>query len=118
MHASGAPSQTIPSLLDGPMAAGAAMHAADLAAAAHAATPVSAPPRRPYLPLDVPLIHDGEIVLTPSGGGDPLGVRVVPYRPDGTWPEGRRLHPRLYDPFRAFPARARTLRDLIARARR
>jgi hypothetical protein len=44
---------------------------------------------------------------------DPSGVRVVPYRPTAAWPEGRRLHPRVYDPFRAFPLRARFLLGLI-----
>jgi hypothetical protein len=62
-------------------------------------------------------------VLEPIGAHDltrlrtapaePEGIRVVPYRPATAWPEARRIHPRVYDPFRAFPRRASCLADLI-----
>jgi hypothetical protein len=44
---------------------------------------------------------------------DPEGVRVVPYRPGEAWPEGKRLHPRVYDPFRNFPRRAIYLSQMM-----
>lgn len=50
------------------------------------------------------------VELAPS---DPVGLRVLPYRPAATWPEHRLVHPRVYDPFRAFPRRAAHLVALI-----
>jgi len=75
------------------------------------ASPVAPPRRRPIRP-DLPLIADHEVVIAP-GHADPRGLRVVPYRPDAAWPEGRRVHPRLRDPFRPFPGRSHALRALI-----
>ena len=43
---------------------------------------------------------------------DPVGVRVVPFRPNTRWPL-RRAAPRIYDPFRGFPLRASHLADLM-----
>ncbi|MBA2667895.1 MAG: hypothetical protein H0U69_12780 [Trueperaceae bacterium] len=52
------------------------------------------------------------VVLAPHRA-DPDGLRVVPYRPDPTWNTARRIHPRVYDPFRAFPKRAQHLGELM-----
>jgi len=43
---------------------------------------------------------------------DPVGLRVVPFRPTSRWPL-RRATPRIYDPFRGFPLRSAHLADLI-----
>jgi hypothetical protein len=43
---------------------------------------------------------------------DPVGLRVVPFRPDPRWPL-RRAAPRILDPFRGFPMRSAHLADLI-----
>lgn len=43
---------------------------------------------------------------------DPLGLRVVPFRPSTRWPL-RRAAPRIYDPFRGFPLRSVHLADLM-----
>lgn len=43
---------------------------------------------------------------------DPVGLRVVPFRPTTRWPL-RRAAPRIYDPFRGFPLRSVHLADLM-----
>ena len=43
---------------------------------------------------------------------DPVGLRVVPFRPSTRWPL-RRAAPRIYDPFRGFPLRSMHLADLM-----
>lgn len=43
---------------------------------------------------------------------DPVGLRVVPYRPVTRWPL-RRAAPRVLDPFRGFPKRALVLGELM-----
>lgn len=43
---------------------------------------------------------------------DPVGLRVVPFRPSTRWPL-RRATPRIYDPFRGFPLRSVHLADLM-----
>lgn len=43
---------------------------------------------------------------------DPIGLRVVPFRPSTRWPL-RRAAPRIYDPFRGFPLRSVHLADLM-----
>jgi hypothetical protein len=45
---------------------------------------------------------------------DPVGLRVVPFRPTTRWPL-RRAAPRIYDPFRGFPLRSVHLADLMDR---
>ena len=44
---------------------------------------------------------------------DPVGLRVVPFRPVTRWPL-RRAAARIYDPFRGFPRRSAHLADLMA----
>jgi hypothetical protein len=68
-------------------------------------------PFAPTLPFEP--IADDEIALFAPTPAEPYGVRVVPYRPGAAWPEGRRVHPRVYDPFRAFPQRATLLAQIM-----
>ena len=73
----------------------------------------TAPPA-PVAPTNaVEPIADEEIALFEPAPAEPHGVRVVPYRPTSTWPEERRVHPRVYDPFRAFPNRAALLAEIM-----
>jgi len=44
---------------------------------------------------------------------DPVGVRVVPLRPESNWPE-RRARDRVSNPFRQFPYRALHLARMIS----
>ena len=44
--------------------------------------------------------------LTSAADSDPVGVRVLPLRPDSAWPVRRRASGRLSNPFHAFPYRA------------
>jgi hypothetical protein len=45
---------------------------------------------------------------------DPSYLRVVPFVPDAGIPAHRLAHPRIADPFRAFPRRCNDLLDLMA----
>lgn len=58
-------------------------------------------------------ITDDDLPLFGRAPAEPDGVRVVPYRPTAPWPTNRLVHPRVYDPFRAFPRRAALLAELI-----
>ena len=44
---------------------------------------------------------------------DPAYLRVVPFVPQAGIPTHRRVHPRIVDPFRAFPRRASDLLELM-----
>ena len=78
------------------------------AAASHAATAIAASAPAVFEP-----ITDDDLPLFGRAPAEPDGVRVVPYRPTTPWPAGRLVHPRVYDPFRAFPRRATFLAELI-----
>jgi hypothetical protein len=72
------------------------------------------PRRAPVTPsIAFEPIADDEIALFTPAPAEPHGVRVVPYRPGTAWPEARRVHPRIYDPFRAFPQRATLLGQIM-----
>jgi hypothetical protein len=58
-------------------------------------------------------ITEDDLPLFGRAPAEPDGIRVVPYRPTAPWPAGRMVHPRVYDPFRAFPLRATFLAELI-----
>lgn len=56
------------------------------------------------------------VVARPGGGlavADPVGLRVVPLRPDSSWPV-RRARDRISNPFRSFPYRAMYLAEMMA----
>jgi len=78
------------------------------AVAAQAAVPVPAP---------VPTAAAAAAVVARPGGGlavaDPVGLRVVPLRPDSAWPV-RRARDRISNPFRGFPYRAMYLAEMMA----
>ncbi|MFN2323204.1 MAG: hypothetical protein ABR510_09650 [Trueperaceae bacterium] len=61
---------------------------------------------RPATPVE-PSVRVSEAHLV-----DPVGLRVVPFRPSTRWPL-RRAAPRIYDPFRGFPLRSVHLADLM-----
>ena len=71
------------------------------------ATPgAAAPAPMPALPVE-PSVRVSAAHLV-----DPLGLRVVPFRPSTRWPL-RRAAPRITDPFRGFPLRSLHLADLM-----
>ena len=74
--------------------------AVDRIPAASASAPVSTRPIEPSVPVSAAHLVD------------PLGLRVVPFRPTSRWPL-RRAAPRIYDPFRGFPLRSAHLADLM-----
>ena len=49
---------------------------------------------------------------TPLAHADPDGSRVLPLRPDSSWPD-RRAHERISNPFRGFPFRAAHLARIL-----
>ena len=48
-----------------------------------------------------------------AAANDPDYLRVIPYVPQAGIPAHRRAHPRIVNPFRAFPRRASDLLELI-----
>ena len=64
----------------------------------------------PLLPLPV----EPSVPVSAAHLVDPVGLRVVPFRPSTRWPL-RRAAPRIYDPFRGFPLRSVHLADLMDR---
>ncbi len=67
------------------------------------ATEPAPPPARPVEPT---------VRVSAAHLVDPVGLRVVPFRPSTRWPL-RRAAPRIYDPFRGFPLRSVHLADLM-----
>lgn len=91
------------SALDAPLRTAAAP--APLAPAAADAAPAALAPTAPA-PVE-PAVRVAAAHLV-----DPVGLRVVPYRPVSRWPL-RRAAPRVLDPFRGFPQRSQVLADLM-----
>lgn len=67
---------------------------------------VTAPAPLPAMPIEP------SVRVSPAHLVDPVGLRVVPFRPSTRWPL-RRAAPRIYDPFRGFPQRSLHLADLM-----
>ena len=70
-----------------------------------AIAPTAAPAVEPPAPVFEPVAP-----RTPAA--DPVGIRVVPLRPDSPWPP-RTARQRVLNPFRAFPFRATHLSRLM-----
>jgi hypothetical protein len=66
----------------------------------------------PVAPAPKPLPVEPSVRVAAAHLVDPIGIRVVPFRPVTRWPL-RRAAPRIYDPFRGFPHRSAHLADLM-----
>lgn len=66
-------------------------------------------------PADVPRVMPGSSTSTADGArcSDPYYLVVVPYVPPTGTPSRLRLHPRVPNPFRAFPRRSELLVRLL-----
>jgi hypothetical protein len=71
----------------------------------------TAPAPAPAATLPTPRVEPS-VPVSAAHLVDPVGVRVVPFRPTTRWPL-RRAAPRIYDPFRGFPLRSSHLADIM-----
>jgi hypothetical protein len=70
-------------------------------------------PDRTAAPTPAPSAERSAPAVVALSRTDPAGVRVVPLRPESSWPE-RRARDRVSNPFRLFPYRALHLARMIS----